>query len=386
MVEGLPEVIGRYRVLSLLGQGGMGRVVLARDDEGGHEVALKLLESSDEESRYMFERAAKAHARLAHQHIIKVDDHGGGELPYLACELVDGPTLRTMLDERGTPFAAAEAANIGYALAQALEHAHSQGVVHRDLKPENVFCALGGRVLLSDFGLAKLMGKHATLATSLYGSPAYMAPEQFAGKPADARSDLHALGVTLFEMLTGSPPYDGASIAEIEANIMSGKRRALPDDIAPEPFIRLVDQLLLTDPKGRPAHARAVAERLRHILDGFQPEAVTRLTYERAEAVAAKGSYWRLWPIAFIALGVGGLAYYLQRPSALAERRPVAVVMYFDGTAELSIDGESVGTSREPFRTELPPGRHVIEARIYNGPVLRKEVMLVGDEAQIDLP
>lgn len=384
--QGLPETIGRYRVLSPLGQGGMGRVVLARDEENGRQVALKLFEGGDDESRYMFERAAKAHATLADQHIVKVYDHGGGEQPYLACELVEGPTLRTLLDQRGTALSALEAANIGFALAQALEHAHSKGVVHRDLKPENVFCATNGRVLLSDFGLAKVMGQHATLATNLYGSPAYMAPEQFAGKPADARSDLHALGATLFEMLTGSPPYDGASLVEIEANILAGKRRALPDGIAPEPFVRLVDQLLLTDPKERPAHARAVAERLRHILDGFQPEAVTRLTHEFAEKKAVPANYWRLWPVALIAMAVGGLVFYFQRPSAIADRKPVSVVVYFDGTAELSIDGESVGTQREPFRTELRPGRHVIEARVYDGPRLRKEVMLVGDEAQIDLP
>ncbi len=361
----------------------MGRVVRARDDAAGRDVALKLYEGTDEESRYMFVRAAKALASLSHPNILEVFQYLD-EPPFIACELIDGPTLRTMLDERGVPLSALEAANIAYALAQALEHAHACGVVHRDVKPENVFCARSGRVVLADFGLAKAMGRAATLATSLYGSPAYMAPEQFAGKSADARSDLHALGVTLFEMLAGAPPYDGASVAELETNILQGKRRALPNGVAPEALARLVDQLLATDPRARPAHARAVAQRLQHVLDAFPPELVTRTSYAPVAAVH-RGRLARLWPLGLIATAVAGLVFWVQRP--VASSQPVPVVLYFDGAAELSIDGVAVGMAREPHRTELLPGRHRLEARVYDsGQVLSREVVIVpGGEAQIRL-
>ena len=382
-VAGLPEVIGRYRVLELLGQGGMGRVLLARDDAAERDVALKLYEGGDEESRYMFVRAAKALASLSHPNILAVYQYLEEPL-FIACEVIDGPTLRTMLDERGVPFSAVDAANIAYALAQALEHAHAEGLVHRDVKPENVFCARGGRVVLADFGLAKPMGKHATLATSLYGSPAYMAPEQFAGKAADARSDLHALGATLFEMLAGAPPYDGASVAEIEANIAQGKRRALPRGVAPEALVRLVDQLLSTDPSERPAHARAVAERLQHVIDAFPPDVVTRTSYARV-AASGWGSFRGLWPLALIAVGVAGLVFWFQRPRVSTSTVPV--VLYFEGTAELSIDGTAMGTAREPYRVELAPGKHRVEARVYDsGRTVAREIVIVpGGEAQIRL-
>ncbi len=382
-VAGLPEVIGRYRVLDLLGQGGMGRVLLARDDAAERDVALKLYEGDDAESRYMFARAAKALASLSHPNILAVYQFIEEPL-FIACEVIDGPTLRTMLDERGVPLAAVEAANIAYALAQALEHAHTWGIVHRDVKPENVFCARSGRVVLADFGLAKPAGKHATLATSLYGSPAYMAPEQYMGSPADARSDLHALGVTLFEMLAGAPPYDGATVLEIEANVTQGRRRALPSGIAPEPLVRLVEQLLATDPSQRPVHARAVAERLQHVIDAFPPEVVTRTSYARV-ATSGIGNVRRLWPLALIAAAVAGLVFWFQRPVASAGGVPV--VLYFEGTAELSVDGVGIGTAQEPYRIELTPGKHRVEARVYDsGRTLAKNVVIVaGGEAQIRL-
>jgi serine/threonine-protein kinase len=213
-----------------------------------------------------------------------------------------------------------------------------------------------------------------------------MAPEQFAGQPADARSDLHALGVTLFEMLAGAPPYDGESVAEIEASIAQGKRRALPRGVAPEALVRLVDQLLATEPRDRPAHARAVAERLRHVIDAFPPEVVTRTSYART-ATPERGSVLRLWPLGVIAVAVAGLVYWFQRPVVSASAAPVPVVLYFEGNAELSIDGVAVGTAREPFRTELVPGRHRLEARVYDsGRTLARDVVIVpGGEAQIRL-
>jgi serine/threonine-protein kinase len=223
-----------------------------------------MLTATDAENRYRFFRAARILSRLDHPNVLAVYDHSddNAPAPFIASELIVAPTLRTLLDRRGTAFDPAMAVSIARDLALALEHAHSRDVVHRDVKPENIFYTTAGRVVLADFGLAKSLSKSGSFQTTLHGSIAYMAPEQFRGVAADARTDIHALGVVLFEMLAGSPPYDAKNIGALITAIETGARRALPAGVGPEALVRLVDQMLAVKPEDRPAHARAVAERL----------------------------------------------------------------------------------------------------------------------------
>lgn len=212
------KTVGRYQLLQRLGQGAMAQVYRALDPTSGREVAIKILHphlTADEGFVDRFRREAQAAASLDHPHIIRILDHGSeGDLSYLVMELVDGPSLKTALQKRKKPLSPEEAVHLVATLAEALQHAHAQGVVHRDVKPSNVLLR-GGRLddpVLTDFGLARMVEVTVdTAAGTTLGTPTYMAPEQGEGKSGDARSDIYALGVILYELLTGQPPFEADS-------------------------------------------------------------------------------------------------------------------------------------------------------------------------------
>jgi hypothetical protein len=201
-----------------LGTGATARVYQARDPASGDEVAIKLLHphlAGTAGLRTRFEREARASQALDHPGIVQVVDHGyQGDQAYLVMEYVPGPSLRTYLQERGGPLEVEPAIRLAAALAEALDYAHSQGVIHRDIKPSNIVLCHGrlDQPVIGDFGLARLA--EATLQTAsggTAGTPAYISPEQGQGRPADARSDVYALGAVLFELLTGRPPFEAES-------------------------------------------------------------------------------------------------------------------------------------------------------------------------------
>ena len=208
------ERLGDYELLEELGRGAMGTVWRARQ-AGGREVALKLLlpaRAASPAARARFGREARALTRLRHPHLVGVLDAGVLEgTPYLALELVEGESLQVRLDRAG-PLPVAEAVGIARGLAEALAHAHAQGVLHRDLKPGNVLQRSGdGRALLSDFGLARdlLFPDGLTVSGQALGTPGYWAPEQARGEQAALGpwSDVYGLGATLVALLTGAPPH-----------------------------------------------------------------------------------------------------------------------------------------------------------------------------------
>ena len=204
--------IGRYEVRGIIGRGGMATVYRAADPAGGPEVAVKLMSGElalDEQFHKRFRREADVLRRLQHPGIVGVLDIGEHDgRPYLVMPYLSGGTLADRL-ERG-PLPPAEIAALLPPLAAALDHAHRHGVIHRDVKPSNVLFDAAGRPLLTDFGIVKVLGEMQTLTRQsvLLGTPGYISPEQLSGlEKLDGRSDVYALGVVVFEMLTGRLPF-----------------------------------------------------------------------------------------------------------------------------------------------------------------------------------
>jgi serine/threonine-protein kinase len=191
----------------------MGEVYQARDRNLGRLIAIKFLSpalAGDELAMKFFRREAQAAAALNHPSIVTIHDFGilGGR-PYITMEFVEGTDLATRLSEQG-PLQEGHAVNVAIQVAQALHYAHENKVVHRDIKPSNVVQTRGGGVKILDFGLAKALHPGAKGASVVAGTPDYMAPEQLAGADVDGRADLFALGVTLYQILTGDLPFQGA--------------------------------------------------------------------------------------------------------------------------------------------------------------------------------
>lgn len=211
------QTVGHYEVLDVLGQGGMSESYRARDRDSGETVVLKIPYASmigDPATFSRYQRETEIGRRLIHPHIQRLLDTGhldDSVAPFLVMEYVDGESLRSFLDEHA-PLPVSEAVELARQLADALQACHAQGVVHRDLKPENVLVTPGHDLKLLDFGIALLKGARRltwSRLTSTVGTPDYMAPEQVKGERGDARTDVYALGVMLFEMLTGRVPYEG---------------------------------------------------------------------------------------------------------------------------------------------------------------------------------
>jgi serine/threonine protein kinase len=254
--------IGKYTLGREIGRGGMGTVYESFHPQLSRAVAIKLIQSSDAESRRIFMYEAQTVAGLSHPHIINifdVDEHQGQ--PFLVMEL-----FQTSLADRiaKQPLVPAELIPIALQLTDALDYAHGQAIIHRDIKPANVLLRQDETPVLADFGLARAMANATThTAGLLVGTPAYMAPEQFRHEPATVRSDLYALGVLLFEALIGQVPFDGDTTAIIKGHLQQPvpSMHTLAAYIPPA-LDALILSLLAKDPLQRPDSARAVAKEL----------------------------------------------------------------------------------------------------------------------------
>ncbi|PTL84903.1 protein kinase [Vitiosangium sp. GDMCC 1.1324] len=257
----------RFHILQQMGQGGMGQVFRAQDATLQREVALKfLLPRKGFEELTLAE--ARAVARLDHENIVRIFDvaqwsptPGHTQVPFLVMELLEGETLAGLL-RRERP-GLRRALEILEAIAAGLAHAHERGIVHRDLKPGNVFLTREGSVKLLDFGLSHLAEEPVRSALQLGGgTPAYMAPEQWRGEAQDARTDIWAAGVVLHELLTGEPPFQGASLAELSERVTSPEP-APPIRVRHPEVPRQVDALLATALAKEPARRFSSALELR---------------------------------------------------------------------------------------------------------------------------
>jgi TolB-like protein len=283
------QTIAHYRVTAKLGAGGMGEVYRATDSKLGRDVALKVLPAemaNDPQRLARFQREARAVAALNHPHIVtiySVEEAGG--VHFLTMELVEGQPLSRCIP--GSGLQVAQLAEMAIALADALAAAHEKGIVHRDLKPANVMVANDGRVKVLDFGLAKetraASDSEATLSSAghteagmVMGTPAYMSPEQVAGRLVDHRTDIFSLGILLYEMATGKRPFAGASSAELAsailrdaASLVTDVRAELPSDLA-----RIIRRCLEKEPRHRIQTARDVANEFRDLSRTASSQAV----------------------------------------------------------------------------------------------------------------
>ena len=285
----------RYTLTGKLGGGGMAEVYLARDGVLDRDVALKVLRGQfahDEEFVGRFRREARSAAGLSHPNIVQVYDQGRAEdgTYYMAIEYVPGGTLKERIVEQGA-LAPAEAAGIAQKVAEALSVAHERGIVHRDIKPQNVLLTPRGEAKVADFGIARAASSTVVTQTNLIlGTAGYMSPEQATGELVEPPSDLYSLGVVLYEMLTGSLPYEadtplGVAMQHVNAPPQS-PREANPE--VPKDLDALTVRLLSKDPEDRYPSASALAHDLERIKNGLPITGATpRATSKTRVAPAA---------------------------------------------------------------------------------------------------
>jgi len=283
------DQVGPYEIMSLIGQGGMGRVYQAKDARLGRFVALKFLPEELErypQIRARFLQEARVAAALDHPFICKIYEIGEhGDRKFIAMEYVEGQTLSEKL-ERERP-GLAETLRLAIEIADALEKAHQKSVIHRDLKPQNIMITSEGHIKLMDFGLARrvLSGEDTeeswrTISGGgnlLVGTLAYMSPEQFQGEAVDRRSDIFSFGIILYEMLAGTHPFRCTTKLETANAISEGRPSPFPDQArVPKDLERLVTKMLEKDPSARHQSIREVRRDLVDVLNALQSDAADR--------------------------------------------------------------------------------------------------------------
>jgi serine/threonine-protein kinase len=371
----LGKSLGRYRILSLLGRGGMGEIYRAKDTTLGRDVAIKVLPSSfsiDQDRLRRFEQEARAASALNHPNIITIHEFGQEEgIRFIVSEFIQGETLRRRIGgERveGGRMSAAEILDIAIQMTSALNEAHKAGIVHRDIKPENVMVRPDGLVKVLDFGLAKLIERRsfdtvtnsndasngASRATTagggtgaVMGTVSYMSPEQARGEELDARSDLFSLGVALYEMAAGHSPFARETVADTIASILELEPPPLAQFASevPEAMERIIRRALSKNREERYQTARELLDDLKSLKSGAAPGASSP-----AKRGPLTGPIRRRWRGAAIALAaliavIAGAGYFNESDRAI---KSIAVLPFI----------KNKGRGRSAERRNINPEAH----------------------------
>src|SRR5262245_8245209 len=392
---------GRYRIQRKLGAGGMADVYLAEDQELGRRVAIKILNNrhaNDDQFIERFRREAKNAAALNHPNIVSIYDRGDVEdTYYIAMEFLGGRTLKELIVGRGAP-PINVAIEYARQILSALRFAHRHGIVHRDIKPHNVLVDAEGRVKVTDFGIARAGTSQMTEAGSIVGTAQYLSPEQARGSGVDQRSDLYSLAVVLYELLTGSVPFNGDTPVEIAMKHLSQKPEP-PSELRselPRELDLVVMRALAKDPEDRYQSAEEMDADLERVARGASvssetEESATVIMRAPAETYVGPTSataatmiqrprgpsvpppppvYYDLeepvhrrpvWPwiaalLFVVGAGLGGWFIYNQISDKLASNAPVPVELYLNmreaaARAAIADDGFEPVVNHHPSRT-----------------------------------
>jgi len=367
----------RYRVERLLGQGGMGAVYLAYDQDLGRQVALKLVRPElmvYPGAMERFRQELLLASKVSHRNILRIHDLGdAGGMKFISMAYVDGEDLHHLLLREGKlPFD--RMLNITRQLCAALEAAHAEGVVHRDLKPQNVMLGKDDHVFVTDFGLAKSLGEVGGMTQSgeMLGTPRYMAPEQVEAKHVDARTDIYALGLIVYEMVTGDVPFTAESTLQLmykRAHEIPPAPKTLVPDI-PDWLNNIIMKCLAGDPVNRYQSAK-------EILDDIDAQRKPPASQATASVVAApsapavlaveqsksRRSIWiAVAAVLAIGLGVGGWLYFRHPTRTLTEKDTIVISDFNNKTGDAVFDDTlkqalAVGLGQSPFLNVLSDGK-----------------------------
>jgi eukaryotic-like serine/threonine-protein kinase len=374
------QTISHYRIIEKLGAGGMGVVYKAHDLRLERPVALKFLPddlSHNPQALERFRREALATSALNHANICTVHDIGEQDgRPFLAMEFVDGETLRQHIG--GKPLAIEEILNLGIQIADALDAAHSQGIIHRDIKPGNIFVTKRGQAKVLDFGLAKLIARGdatrdamevsqaseepVSIVGIISGTPSYMSPEQIRGDDLDVRADVFSLGLLLYEMATGKKAFGGSTGGVIIEAILSRTPepvRSLNPDL-PIELEAIINKAIEKDKEKRYQSAAELRADLQVLRRGFESgHTATQLlaTAGMQQPSVLKRNKWAIPTIgaaAAAAIAVGGWLYYTKKTHALSETDTVVLADFTNKTGDAVFDdtlrqGLTVQLEQSPF-------------------------------------
>ena len=378
-----PRAIGGYRVEGELARGGMGVVYLGHDEALDRPVAVKVLrraDLADDEDLRRFQLEARATAALKHPGIVSVHASGldAQGNPYLVLELVDGASLCEHLSREG-PLEPREAATFAREVAEALAHAHHEGVLHRDLKPANILVDGAGRARLTDFGIAKRVGVEGGLTQTgqVLGTPSYMAPEQADGRSdgSDARTDIYGLGATLFDLLIGRPPFVGVNTWQVLNAVLSEPPPA-PHSLRPEldrSLSAICLRCLEKEPERRYPSAQALADDLGRYLAGDPVQARPPSLGRRARRAAHRQRV-PLLTVASLACLLLALAF------GLAQRQQSVTRRHLERAHRLARLGAPAGEVRAEVEAALA-GESSLENSLEGAQALRAAGLdLAADE------